>query len=80
MVDIENILNKPNYSIDADKKKHLFNIGIKKLTKYHSAKCLIYKKIIKLHKYENVNNYEGLPFLPVKIFKDLDLKSVPKKK
>ncbi len=78
---IRQILDKPNYCYDSNSKEILFSQQIKKLTKFHKKNCFIYKKMIKGNPLrEKSNNYENQPFLPVNIFKDLDLISAKKNK
>ena len=53
------------------------------LTKFHISRCENYKKICKelgFNKHFKEKNQEKLPFLPVNLFKSLDLLSVKKSK
>ena len=48
------------------------------LTELHQKNCLAYKNMLKAIDFEEekVESYKDLPFLPVRLFKDLDLKSI----
>ena len=79
---IDNFFNKNPYNLDSKLKKKDFNKYINFLTKFHFNNCSDYNKILKFFKYKVNKNYilENLPFLPVQIFKELDLSSVSKNK
>ena len=51
-----------------------FEKDLVSLTKHHYSKSLDYKKIVDFLFNKKFNNLESLPFLPVKLFKDLNLK------
>ncbi len=80
MSNFNKILNLHPYSLKKSEKKKIFNNEIIYLTKLHIKKCSLYLKILKNlnFKISFLKNYKDLPFLPVKIFKDFDLKSVSK--
>ena len=62
-------------------KKEIFILHFNNLIKYHYNKSKIYKKIIDGLKF-NISNYknlENMPFLPVRLFKELELKSIDSK-
>ena len=67
------------YGLDKDEKEKLFLTEEKALTEYHTGKCVEYKKILdKLNvKVDNINKIEEIPFIPVRLFKDYSLKSIP---
>ena len=50
-----------------------------KLTKHHYSNSSEYKKILDFLFIKKFTNLESLPFLPVNLFKDLNLKSIPEK-
>lgn len=62
-----------------EKKQHLTQ-RLKELTQLHMDKCLEYNAMLKGREFnlDDVKDYEDLPFLPVRLFKELDLKSIPK--
>jgi len=80
--EIDKILGIKNvYSIDKNIKdrlhKKIFNI----LTKYHFKNCKKYKNILTQLNYKINKNYQlyDLPFMPVSVFKNLELISTEKK-
>lgn len=62
----------------SDKEKLLFET-LMYLTKYHYDKCGYYKNIIdKIHIDKNtIKTTQDIPFIPVRLFKEFELKSVP---
>lgn len=74
------LLGVPPYSLDKNKKKDLLTARLLELTKLHQARCPEYARILKAIDFEadKVSDYEQLPYLPVRLFKELDLKSVGK--
>ena len=79
---INEIINISPYKFSKKEKVAYFLKGIKELTKLHKKKCKEYNKILNLINYGKFNksNLSEYPFLPAKIFKKFDLKSVPKNK
>lgn len=67
------------YGLDKVEKEKLFLEEEKALTEYHAGKCVEYKKILdKLNiKVDDINKIEEIPFIPVRLFKDYSLKSIP---
>jgi len=52
------------------------------LTKHHKEKCSLYRNYLNSFYEENIDKYEGIneiPFLPVRAFKEFDLKSIKEK-
>lgn len=79
----EEILSIPPYSLDKKKKETLLTNCLKELSLYHVDNSLEYKKIVdnlwgKRKSIEQANSYYDLPFLPVGLFKKMELRSVPK--
>ena len=74
----EDILKKPSYSLHKDEKEKLLTERIVELTEHHKECCLEYKKILESvsYKKERISSLEQIPFLPVRIFKQRELKSV----
>ena len=70
--------SKKIFSLGKQKKRVLFSKYFKNLTNYHYKKCTEYKNICKNLKYKTRNNFklDTLHYLPVNIFKSLNLKSV----
>jgi len=65
-----------------NKKAVFFNKKISALTKHHYKNSPIYKLLIKKFnfKFKNKHKLEHFPYLPITLFKELDLISVPSKK
>lgn len=70
-------LDEP-YGCDKQQKRALLTSRLKYLTNYHMEHCVEYKNIMDTFDYqeEQVNSYEDLPFLPVRIFKERSIKSI----
>lgn len=77
-MDYSEILKISPYSLGKDEKTKVLTERIKKLTKKHMDKCPEYKKMMESIDFD-VNSaeiYYDIPFLPVRLFKELSLKSV----
>jgi len=63
-----------------DEKNIFFNKNILNLTKHHYKNSSVYKSIIDKLKFNfnNINKLENFPYLPITLFKELDLVSVSK--
>lgn len=74
----DEILNISPYSIDNKEKERVLTERLVGLTKLHQDKCPQYARILNAinFKVDKVKSYKELPFLPVRLFKELDLKSV----
>ncbi len=75
---LKEMFDKDPFSIN----KINFNKKIFDLTSYHYMNSSIYKSILKKlnFKFNKFSNLEDFPFLPITLFKDLDLISVPREK
>lgn len=73
----DEILNIPPYALEKKEKNNLLLKRLQELTDFHRKNCVEYRNILKAwdapQTFEDKN---GLPFLPVRLFKELDLKSV----
>lgn len=74
----DEILNIPPYSMNAEEKERFLTKRLTKLTKLHQENCPEYKNILEAIDFDaaRVHSYKDLPFLPVRLFKEMDLKSV----
>ena len=74
----DEILSIPPYSLNAEEKGKLLTNRLMELTELHQKNCLAYKNMLNAIDFEEekVESYKDLPFLPVRLFKDLDLKSI----
>ena len=78
-MNFETTLTSGPYQFERNEKKQILTDRLKYLTKYHMAHCPEYKCMMNAMDYDEhkVDSYEDLPFLPVRVFKELALKSVP---
>ncbi|MBR5166500.1 MAG: acyl-protein synthetase [Salinivirgaceae bacterium] len=78
-MNFEEILNINPYCLNLEEKEKLLTERLVELTKLHQEKCIEYNNILKSIDFdvEKVKSYKDLPFLPVRLFKELELKSVP---
>ena len=76
---VEDMLERAPYGDEYEKKQNILLGRINELTRYHYGHCAEYQQMIDaLH--DGRTEYEKLsdvPFLPVQIFKKMELKSVP---
>lgn len=78
MSDFDNIMEISPYSLAKEKKERLITERLVKLTELHNESCEKYRRILDSIKYDRkkVSSYQDIPFLPVRLFKELSLKSV----
>lgn len=78
MSDFDNITEISPYSLAKEKKERLITERLVKLTELHNESCEKYRRILDSIKYDRkkVSSYQDIPFLPVRLFKELSLKSV----
>lgn len=67
------------YSLEKSEKQKVLTQILKGLTEKHYAQCPEYAKILDALRFDvhNVASYADLPFIPVRLFKQFELKSVP---
>ncbi len=75
----EELLQIPPYSLGHEEKHALLTQRLLELTEHHRDRCPEYRRLLDSVGYDagSVTGYEDLPFLPVRLFKELSLKSVP---
>ncbi|MBP3205421.1 MAG: acyl-protein synthetase [Oribacterium sp.] len=75
----EEILEISPFSLDEGEKEKLLTERLVELTKLHQEHCPEYAKILDSIDFsvDKANSYKELPFLPVRLFKELELKSIP---
>lgn len=78
-MNFEELLQISPYSLSKAKKEKLLTDRLVELTEFHKQNCPEYAKILNMASYEErkISSYKDLPFLPVRLFKELSLKSVP---
>ncbi len=74
----EEIANYPVYGLNKEEKSKLLTRRLVELTSLHAEKCSRYGDILRAMKYDHgiINHYDELPFLPVRLFKEMELKSI----
>ncbi len=77
----EEIINILPYSLDINAKEKLLTDRLLNLTKLHREKCPEYARMLAALNFDadKVTSYKDIPFLPVRLFKELELKSVESK-
>ena len=81
MIDFKKIFSNKPFILNEIKKKPLFFKSQKQLSEYHYRNCPEYKNICD-NMFKKINkcvSLEELPFIHVKVFKELNLKSIDKK-
>lgn len=79
-MDINKILDFEPYSLSKEEKHAMLNGRLKELTRRHYKDCEPYRRMMDAMNLDidNLPDYEDIPFLPVRMFKEFELKSVPK--
>ena len=74
----DDILQISPYSLDQEAKESLLTERLSALTSMHRNKCIAYERMLKAVGFDDksVRSYKDIPFLPVRLFKEMDLKSV----
>lgn len=74
----EEILEIAPYSLNKKEKGELLTERLSELTKLHRDKCPEYRRMLEAVGFdaEHIDSYKDIPFLPVRLFKEMDLKSV----
>lgn len=78
--DIEELLHKDPYSMGKEEKERMLSESLLELTEFHRKNCAPYARILKtLGAQEGgAGTYLDIPPLPVRLFKDYELLSVPR--
>lgn len=76
-MNIDEILNIEPYSLGKEQKRQLLNERLHELTRYHYNACEKYRRMMDAIglQINNLPDYEDLPFLPVRLFKEFELRS-----
>jgi len=79
IMDLEDLLQIEPYSLNKEEKKDVLSSELIQLTKFHYQKSEKYKKMMDAIDLDinKIFTYSDLPFLPVRMFKELELLSVP---
>lgn len=78
-MNFEDILQIAPYSLNKSEKEELLTERMVELTEFHRNNCPEYRQMLECVSYDKgkVKSYRDIPFLPVRLFKELSLKSVP---
>ncbi len=76
----DDILQIAPFSLNKDEKETIMSERLLELTKHHQEACKEYSRMLDAVGYnvKDHDTYKDLPFLPVRLFKELDLVSVEK--
>ena len=76
---LDEILEIAPYSLAKEDKHKMLDEYLLGLTKHHYENCEDYRKMLDSTgvDIDKINHYEDIPYLPVSLFKDLTLRSVP---
>lgn len=74
----DRFLQIPPYSLDQKEKERLLLDRLVELTEHHQSNCSAYRRILDSISYDRAQmaSCRDLPFLPVRLFKELSLRSV----
>lgn len=77
---IEDFYNIEPYSLNKEEKSDLITKELIELTRHHREACREYDRFLKAVNYDEaeVKGPEDIPFYPVRLFKDVDLLSIPR--
>ena len=78
-MEMEEIINISPFSLSKNEKEKLLTEKLVELTEYHKQHCQEYKRILDKLSYDSskVKSYYDIPFLPVRLFKEYGLYSIP---
>ncbi len=79
-MDINEILETAPYSLSREEKHVLLNERLQELTRKHYENCPEYRRMMDAAglDVDNLPDYEKIPFLPVRLFKEFELRSCGK--
>lgn len=77
----DEIISIPSFNLDETEKEKMLTQRLTELTEYHREHCIEYKRMLDASGFDadKVKSYKDLPFLPVRLFKELELKSIASK-
>lgn len=78
----EEMLARDPYSYGKGEKQRLLGRRLLELSRHHYTACSAYRRMVDAFGIElnQVDSYYELPFIPVRLFKELNLRSVPEEK
>jgi len=77
---IDDFYGHEPYDLDKSAKNALVTKELVELTKFHRENCLEYKRFLAAIGFDekNVKSVSDIPFFPVRLFKNVDLLSIPR--
>jgi len=78
-MEFKEILEIKPYSLNKQEKEKLLTARLRDLTKLHYENCNKYARVLDVidREWKYMENIEKCPYLPVRMFKDMELKSIP---
>jgi len=78
--DFSEWLDFPPYGLNSGEKSILLLGAMRELTKWHAQECFEYRRVLDALKIEpdKLERLEDVPYLPVRLFKDYELLSIPR--
>tara|TARA_B100000686_G_scaffold348912_1_gene441108 strand:- start:307 stop:1395 length:1089 start_codon:yes stop_codon:yes gene_type:complete len=82
MKDLTGVLDIAPYSLDRVEKRAFLNDELRQCTRLHYEQCVEYRRMMDATglNLDELPEYDELPFLPVRLFKEFELKSVSEDK
>ena len=79
MTEFDTLLSLPPYGMDKQAKQELLTRELAQLSRHHAEHCPEYGRMLRAQGVDlsSVQSYAELPFLPVRLFKEFSLQSVP---
>lgn len=80
MIDYNMVLSIPPFSLNKAEKHTLLTEQLSLLTQHHYSHCAEYKSILDALGFDvsTIKSYYEIPFLPVRLFKEYDMISIPR--
>lgn len=80
MFDLASVMDIAPYSLNKEQKSEFLTLALLDLTRHHYEECIQYKKMMdaRCFNVNDIKSYLDIPFLPVRLFKELELLSMDK--
>lgn len=78
MLNFEDFMKLPPFSLDKKEKHRYLTTFLADLTRSHYFNCLAYQHMLNAENFDvnQIDSYYDIPFLPVSLFKEMELKSI----
>ncbi len=75
----DEILQFTPYQFEKSRKQKIFTEELLRMTAYHQEHCAAYNRMLRMIGFDKclTKSYEDIPFLPVRLFKEEELRSIP---